>query len=262
MLSKEDFLQLLFSRNNSQLNVIDISIQKCQNDIIKYLYVYLEKNDQAKYLGYNYDSMNHANYINNVFHHASKRSNIFPIIFFFEKLSPIYKNLYTNVLNIPNNFQITPLHYACYFGKKIIIDVLLDLEADINQQDSDGNTPLHYAINSSCTRTIRKLLIRGANKSIKRKDGMIPLNLAKEDNKLDLVEILMDKPWYSYYSCNQSTFQESIDSYSRKDIFLIATIIIYFCFNFLFGVLFLKTLSNSDDITTFFVCFDSIYIYL
>lgn len=87
-------------------------------------------------------------------------------IFYYEKL----KNEITseNILNLKNLYGVTPLHYACYFGNRRAIDLLLDLGADINSKDDEGNTCLHFAINSGCIKTIKKLILRGVDKSIKR----------------------------------------------------------------------------------------------
>ena len=51
--------------------------------------------------------------------------------------------------------------------------VLFDL---VNQQDADGNTPLHYAVKRWPQSTVEKLLALGANIAIKNNNGERPLS--------------------------------------------------------------------------------------
>jgi ankyrin repeat protein len=61
---------------------------------------------------------------------------------------------------------------------------LLAWGPDLNKQDGDGLTPLHLAVKnvdvSENTRSVRLILLRGASKSIKDKNGMIPMDLVQE----------------------------------------------------------------------------------
>jgi len=83
----------------------------------------------------------------NIFHQSSKKNEIYPIIFFYEKLRQHYPN--KNILNFTNNQGMTPLHYASRCGNKNVLEVLIDYGSDINQTDFEGNTVLHHAVRSS-----------------------------------------------------------------------------------------------------------------
>lgn len=55
---------------------------------------------------------------------------------------------------------------------------LLNTGIDINAQDVDGNTALHYAIGFGSTQWAEKLISRGANTQIKNKKGQLPAEMA------------------------------------------------------------------------------------
>ena len=67
----------------------------------------------------------------------------------------------------------TPLHVACLYGHHQIVDYLLHMGANIDAQNDEGNTPLHYAY------VIKQvapeyLISKGANRKIANHDGKIP----------------------------------------------------------------------------------------
>ncbi|CAB4031255.1 acyl- -binding domain-containing 6-like, partial [Paramuricea clavata] len=41
---------------------------------------------------------------------------------------------------------MTLLHWACDKGYQDIVEYLIKTKCDINSQDSEGQTPLHYAV--------------------------------------------------------------------------------------------------------------------
>jgi ankyrin repeat protein len=54
----------------------------------------------------------------------------------------------------------------------------------LNQQDVEGLTPLHLAVRfvdqSENTRSVRLILLRGASKTVKDKNGRMPIDLIPE----------------------------------------------------------------------------------
>jgi ankyrin repeat protein len=111
------------------------------------------------------------------------------------------------------------LHYACYFGNRRVIDLLLDYNANINIQDNDGNTPLHYAVNCGCQRSIKKLLIRGAKKKIPNHEGRTPYSLAIDSNQYDVSKLIESKSLIRKYLCMESEITEFKPS--RNDLVLL-----------------------------------------
>lgn len=116
-------------------------------------------------------------------------------------------------------YGVTPLHYACYFGNKRAIDLLLNLGADINARDDEGNTCLHFAINSGCLATIKKLIIRGVDKSIKRNDNLTAYELSLQNNEFKIAEVLKDINFFDKYICMRTELTPF--SYTRNDIVLL-----------------------------------------
>jgi ankyrin repeat protein len=78
----------------------------------------------------------------------------------------------------------TPLHWACYRCSELALIYILAWvkPSDLCLADVDGYTPLHLAVKSaeefkSC-RPIRALLFRGADKTIKDNNNLMPIDIA------------------------------------------------------------------------------------
>lgn len=143
---KSELIKWIETRNNHNITALDIAAQKNHKEAIHLIYSYYEKNNL-------YLVIEEGDY-SNVFHQASKKNEIYPIIFFYEKLKDHYSH---NVLNIKNKNGMIPLHHASHSGNKRIIDILLDLHSDINSQDNNGDSPLHLAVKNSCKNLIENL---------------------------------------------------------------------------------------------------------
>ncbi|KAL2556355.1 Acyl-CoA-binding domain-containing protein 2 [Forsythia ovata] len=73
----------------------------------------------------------------------------------------------------------TPLHWAVDRGHMNITELLLNKNADVNAKDDEGQTPLHYAV--VCDRAaIAELLVKhNADTKIKDNDGESPCDLCE-----------------------------------------------------------------------------------
>jgi ankyrin repeat protein len=109
---------------------------------------------------------------------------------------------------------------------------LLDLGADINAQDQDGATPLHYAIQRGSVRTIKKLLIRGANKAIPKFDKKTAYELALENNQFEVAKILQSKSLIKQYLCLETEIEPMRPS--RNDLFLLVTNLMIIIFKLIY----------------------------
>ncbi|MEO0964692.1 MAG: ankyrin repeat domain-containing protein [Planctomycetota bacterium] len=67
-----------------------------------------------------------------------------------------------------------PLIQAAVWGDDALVTKLLDAGANINPQDVNGNTPLHYAILGQHTSTANLLIQRGADVTITNARGRTP----------------------------------------------------------------------------------------
>ncbi|CAG9330515.1 unnamed protein product [Blepharisma stoltei] len=84
----------------------------------------------------------------------------------------------------------TPLHWAAYMGCEISSSLLLAWKSPVNHRDKDGHTPLHLATIAGNSRIVRNLLIKGADRKIRDAKGRIPIDIAKESKNTTLIAML------------------------------------------------------------------------
>jgi ankyrin repeat protein len=88
----------------------------------------------------------------------------------------------------------TPLHFASFFGKKEVVQLLLTAGAHV---DAPGRgwmtgTALHSAASESETAIVRMLLRAGANPNAKQSAGWGPLHSAAANGDLATLELLLE----------------------------------------------------------------------
>lgn len=118
-----------------------------------------------------------------------------------EELKKIYKSLrkYLDVnyaLNGVGSINIcrTPLIIASKLGYLSIAKLLVQYNADINQQDSLGFTPLMFAAKEGHTELVKYLLELNADIKLKELSGKTALKLAVDENRLKVVELFAAQP--------------------------------------------------------------------
>ena len=190
----DSFFNWLLSENNQRETPLDLCAQYGNKQIIKYMYSIISKTTENKF--------RIAEKRNGIFHYAAMFNKGYPIIFFYEKLQKFFRKV--PILDVPSENGTTPLHHACIRGSKKAVDILLDLGANINAVDNEGNSCLHHTANSNNLSLLKKLLIRGADKTIKNNEEKSPLDIAQENNFKTVVEIL---------SANNSLIQKPCNKY-------------------------------------------------
>ena len=188
----DTFFKWLLSENTSEQTPLDICVQFGNKEIIRYMYSILSKTTE-KIFGLEKNRKG-------IFHYAAMSDQSYPIIFFYEKLQKYFAKI--TIIDVPSELGITPLHCACIKGSKNAVDLLLDLGANINALDNEGNNCLHYAVNSNNPNLLKKLLIRGADKTIKNQKGETPLDLAVKNNYTKLISILETKNCFITNPCS------------------------------------------------------------
>jgi tetratricopeptide (TPR) repeat protein len=86
----------------------------------------------------------------------------------------------------------TPLIYASFKDRFIIVSELLKKGADIEAKDNAGNTALIWAARGGATSSVRRLLDKGANTSARNNLGNTPLAEASRVGKTEVVGLLRE----------------------------------------------------------------------
>jgi len=75
----------------------------------------------------------------------------------------------------------SPAHFAAIDCHEKLFDYLAD-KVNLNRQDYWGNTPLHYSAKGNCKYVTHLLLVSGADKKIKNKEGKLAIDLTKNES--------------------------------------------------------------------------------
>ncbi|USN50942.1 MAG: ankyrin repeat domain-containing protein [Myxococcales bacterium] len=91
-----------------------------------------------------------------------------------------------------NSNSFTPLHLAANTGQIEVIEALIKSEAEVDEQDDQGNTALHLAIVRKEKDAVIALLEGGANPNIKENsNSFTPLHLAANTGQIEVIEALI-----------------------------------------------------------------------
>jgi ankyrin repeat protein len=75
----------------------------------------------------------------------------------------------------------TPLHWAIDRGHLNVAEALVDKNADVNAKDNEGQTSLHYAVVCEREALAEFLVKQKADTTIKDEDGNSPLDLCESE---------------------------------------------------------------------------------
>jgi ankyrin repeat protein len=95
-------------------------------------------------------------------------------------------------VDLPDQFERTPLHKAACTGNYDLVELLLKHHANVNlASDINGVTPLYLAVQNKHKEIVELLLKNGANPNQKPTNGLSPLYLALEMCSKEIVEHLL-----------------------------------------------------------------------
>lgn len=95
-------------------------------------------------------------------------------------------------VNIPGEFDYTPLIIAFEQNLHKIANLLLDKEVDVNHETLNKNTALIYASRSNRTESVKRLLEKGANPNTNSLNRDTPLTYAARNYNVDIAKLLLD----------------------------------------------------------------------
>ncbi|XP_071387573.1 caskin-1 [Centroberyx affinis] len=94
-------------------------------------------------------------------------------------------------VNIQDPDGLSPLHYAALSGNKELISLLLEAQAAVDIKDHKGMRPLHYAAWQGKTEPMKMLLKAGSSVNGQSDEGQIPLHLSAQHGHYDGSEMLL-----------------------------------------------------------------------
>ena len=95
-------------------------------------------------------------------------------------------------INIIDNYGITALMNASYWGRSYVVRLLLNRGTDINIVDIYGQTALMFAARYGRSHVVRLLLNRGADINIINKHGQSALMCAYKRGNSKIVKVLKE----------------------------------------------------------------------
>ena len=97
--------------------------------------------------------------------------------------------------NNRTKFGYVPLHYACRYGHKEIVDMLIEANATVDMVSKFGTTPLMWAAGNNFPEICMALLKAGADKDLQttwlRRPGVSARVVAAEAGHVNIVRLLM-----------------------------------------------------------------------
>ncbi|KAF9988623.1 GTPase-activating protein [Mortierella antarctica] len=93
----------------------------------------------------------------------------------------LYANKFPRSVQMSNKQGWSPLTAAARYGVTSMVEMVLNLGADLNHRDEEGNTALHHAAAYGHLQTITLLIERGSSATIKNNGGWTAVDFAYSD---------------------------------------------------------------------------------
>ena len=186
--SLEVFINFINHQNEKGINILHLACYKGNMNLIKLLL-----NN-----GINYKVKSNTGL--SCLHFAAQTNKVTVIYYFIKK----YKINKYEEDNNGNNFY----HWACFCSSEKVIDFFLnDKKFDINKKNKEGYLPIHFYLMANNSRSIKRLIYRGADVNIKNNKGENAFDIVNKNNKinndkkLEIKEILKRKYYlkFPYY---------------------------------------------------------------
>jgi len=137
-------------------------------------------------------------------------------------------------VNKARNDGVTPLYMVCYYGNVEFVKLLLnDERVDVNKADEDGWIPFLIACYQGHLEVVKYLLAcgRGIDINKKNNEGEIAIDLARQRNETDIVELI--ESFQKNQNDARATFRIQLGLLGEIYSFIFFFIYIYMINNFL-----------------------------
>lgn len=139
-----------------------------------------------------------------------------------KSLSTLLK--YDADINAKDRNMKTPLHYAAQEGYiegiKILVKRYESMRIDINTVEIKGRTPLHLAAMRGHLEAVKYLVKHGADPLLKDLSQKLPIQLAQQANKMDVVDFLNDALSIRYLATATASKAKSMMPINKLTMFL------------------------------------------
>ena len=96
-------------------------------------------------------------------------------------------------INVEDQWSLRPLQAACAWAEPDVVETLLEFDIDdIDDEDLDKQTALHYAAGAGSPRCVNALVQHGAKIDCKNKADRRPIHLAARAGKAETVQALLE----------------------------------------------------------------------
>ena len=191
---EEKFFKWLINDNNDGENILEkgICIQTNPKDQICFYGKIFELIDSFKNKKVIYKIL--ENRKENIFALCAKEEKLFLLLFLYEKVKKYYPS--SNPLNIKSKSGLTPLHLSCYYLSREITDILLILKCKVNITDNNENIPLHFAVKGGDLAIVKKLLLYGSDKNKENNKQLTPIDFANKYGNYSMKNLFTNNPIY------------------------------------------------------------------
>jgi ankyrin repeat protein len=132
-------------------------------------------------------------------------------------------------IRIPDTEGRTPLHLASAMGNEDAIALLLDYGADTSVKDNRGQSALHVAAAEGSAQSVRTLLLYGADVEGINRKGQTPLNEAVARGDQTVIQILLlAASWYlgTTLTRENADIGSKVGAQSDEEWYLVASLLL------------------------------------
>ena len=103
--------------------------------------------------------------------------------------------------------------YNKRYGDKVVKEMVNNYAADVNETDSNNETPLYYAVKNNNIKAVKFLIENKADTEIANNSGISPLVLAISNNNTKIAEILIKEGKANVYGSYMGQYLDHYPMY-------------------------------------------------